>query len=107
MPRARAVVIELNAAERRILRQRDRGGKTPWQDRMRADFTDLAQVKQRLLDFQDRYNAAATPFTWKFTAADLADVIARIDRHEPTPPSPAPAKTRTARKKTATTPKAA
>ena len=36
MPRARAVLIELTAAERRILKQRDRGGKTPWQVRVRA-----------------------------------------------------------------------
>jgi len=72
------------------------------------DFTDLSQVEQRLLDFQDRYNATATPFRWKFTAGDLAEVIARIDRHEPTPPPPAPKKTRTARKKKpVTTPQAA
>jgi hypothetical protein len=71
------------------------------------DFTDFAQVEQRLLAFEDRYNATAAPFKWKFTAADLADVIARIDRHEPTPPPSAPKKTRTARTKTATTPQAA
>jgi hypothetical protein len=71
------------------------------------DFTGLAQLEQRLLAFQDRYNATAAPFKWKFTAADLADVIARIDRHEPTPPPPAPRKPRTARRKPATTPQAA
>jgi transposase len=64
------------------------------------DFTDLGQVQHRLLAFQDRYNATATPFRWKFTAAGLAEVIARIDRYEPTPPPPVPKKTRTARKKT-------
>ncbi len=42
MPRARAVVIELTAAERRILKQRDRGGKTPWQDRVRAQIVRRA-----------------------------------------------------------------
>lgn len=63
------------------------------------DFTDLGQVEHRLLDFQDRYNATAIPFKWKFTAAGLADVIARIDRHEPTPPPPAPKKASTAKKK--------
>ena len=36
MPGARAVLIELTAAARRVLRQRDRGGKTPWQVRVRA-----------------------------------------------------------------------
>ena len=71
------------------------------------DFTGLAQLEQRLLAFQDRYNATAAPFKWKFTAADLAEVIARIDRHEPTPPPPAPRKPRTARRKPATTPQAA
>jgi transposase len=57
-----------------------------------SDFTGLAQLKQRLLAFQDRYNATATPFKWKFTATDLAEVIAWIDRHEPTPPPPTPKK---------------
>jgi len=71
------------------------------------DFTDLDQLEQRLLAFQDRYNAAATPFRWKFTATELAELITRIDRHEPTPPPPAPKKTRTATKKPATTQKAA
>src|ERR1017187_2258758 len=42
MPRVCAVVIELTAAERRVLRQRDRGGKTPWQDRARAQIVRRA-----------------------------------------------------------------
>jgi hypothetical protein len=67
----------------------------------------LRKSGRQQLAFQDRYNATTTPFKWKFTAADLADVIARIDRHEPTPPPPIPKKSRTARKKTATTPQAA
>ncbi len=71
------------------------------------DFADLDQVEQRLLAYQDRYNATATPFRWKFTAAHLAEVIARIDRHEPTPPPPAPKKTRATRTSTATTQQAA
>jgi hypothetical protein len=41
------------------------------------DFAGLDQAGQRLLACQDRYNATATPFRWKFTAADLAEVIAR------------------------------
>jgi hypothetical protein len=71
------------------------------------DFTDLDQLEQRLLAFQDRYNATATPFRWKFTAADLAEVIARINRHEPTPPPPVAKKTPTATNKPAATPQAA
>jgi hypothetical protein len=29
------------------------------------DFTDLAQVEERLRAFEDRYNATAQPFRWK------------------------------------------
>jgi transposase len=46
------------------------------------DFTRLDQVEQRLADFELRYNATARPFRWKFTPADLDDLLARIDRHE-------------------------
>jgi len=30
----------------------------------------------------DRYNQTARPFSWKFTAADLHDLMDRISRHE-------------------------
>jgi transposase len=46
------------------------------------DFTRLDQVRQRLADFQQRYNATARPFQWKFTPADLDDLLTRIDRHQ-------------------------
>ncbi|MFI0711466.1 IS630 family transposase [Streptomyces inhibens] len=45
------------------------------------DFTDLAQVGDRLRAFEDRYNATAQPFQWKFTTSDLDDLRARLDRH--------------------------
>ncbi|MFI6824825.1 transposase [Micromonospora sp. NPDC050187] len=45
------------------------------------DFTDLAQVGNRLRAFEDRYNATAQPFQWKFTPSDLDDLLARLDRH--------------------------
>src|SRR6478752_2897505 len=45
------------------------------------DFTDLAQVRDRLRSFEDRYNATAQPFQWKFTTSDLDDLLARLDRH--------------------------
>ncbi|GHE13808.1 IS630 family transposase [Streptomyces alanosinicus] len=45
------------------------------------DFTDLAQVGDRLRAFEDRYNATAQPFQWKFTTTDLDDLLARLDRH--------------------------
>jgi transposase len=51
-----------------------------------ADFADLDALAQRLSDFEPRYNAAAKPFDWKFTRADLDDLIRRIDaRAEPIP----------------------
>ncbi len=46
------------------------------------DFTNLDQVQQRLADFEQRYNATARPFRWKFTPADLDDLLARIDQHQ-------------------------
>ncbi|MFE7397695.1 IS630 family transposase [Streptomyces sp. NPDC057557] len=45
------------------------------------DFADLAQVGDRLRAFEDRYNATAQPFQWKFTTSDLDDLLARLDRH--------------------------
>jgi hypothetical protein len=48
------------------------------------DFTDLDVVEQRLTRFEKRYNAAAKPFKWKFTAADLSDLLDRLDRHQQT-----------------------
>ncbi|MFJ1733512.1 IS630 family transposase [Streptomyces sp. NPDC088254] len=45
------------------------------------DFTDLTQVRVRLRAFEDRYNATAQPFQWKFTTSDLDDLPARLDRH--------------------------
>lgn len=46
------------------------------------DFTSLDQVEDRLTTFEQRYNQAARPFRWKFTPADLEDLMARIERHE-------------------------
>ena len=46
------------------------------------DFTTLDQVEQRLADFEQRYNATARPFQWKFTPADLDDLLTRIDQHQ-------------------------
>jgi transposase len=46
------------------------------------DFTNLDQVQQRLADFEQRYNATARPFQWKFTPTDLDDLLARIDQHQ-------------------------
>jgi hypothetical protein len=52
-----------------------------------VDFADLDILAQRLIDFEPRYNAAAIPFDWRFTRADLDDLIRRINAHraEPVP----------------------
>jgi hypothetical protein len=55
-----------------------------------ADFADLDALTQRLIDFEPRYNAAATPFDWTFTRSDLDDLLRRIDAHR-AQPIPAPA----------------
>lgn len=47
-----------------------------------ADFADLDALAERLLAFQARYNLTATPFDWRFTRADLTDLLARLDAHE-------------------------
>ncbi|MET8312468.1 transposase, partial [Micromonospora sp. NPDC005173] len=46
------------------------------------DFTSLDQVEDRLTAFEQRYNATARPFRWKFTPADIEDLMARIERHK-------------------------
>lgn len=45
------------------------------------DFTDLDEVGDRLRAFEDRYNATAQPFQWRFTTSDLDDLLARLDQH--------------------------
>lgn len=51
------------------------------------DFTSLDQVEDRLAAFERRYNETARPFRWKFTPADLEDLLARIERHEQKEPN--------------------
>jgi hypothetical protein len=46
------------------------------------DFRSLAEVEDRLLRFQERYEQAATPFQWTFTRADLVKLLAKLaDKH--------------------------
>lgn len=52
------------------------------------DLTNLDQIQQRLTDFEQRYNATARPFQWKFTLTDLDDLLARIDQHQQRTTSP-------------------
>jgi hypothetical protein len=46
------------------------------------DLTDLDALAARILAFQDRYNATATPFDWRFTRSDLDRLLQRIAAHE-------------------------
>jgi hypothetical protein len=42
------------------------------------DFTDLAEVEQRLLAFQHRYQQTAVPFDWRYSRADLNTLLRRL-----------------------------
>ncbi|HUY46681.1 MAG TPA: hypothetical protein VMV92_13255 [Streptosporangiaceae bacterium] len=46
------------------------------------DFPSLEKLSETLLAFVDRYNQTARPFSWKYTAADLTDLLHRISEHE-------------------------
>jgi transposase len=46
------------------------------------DFPDLAEVERRLLGYQRRYQQTAVPFDWRFTRADLAKLLNRLDQHQ-------------------------
>jgi hypothetical protein len=46
------------------------------------DFTDLDEVAHRLLGFQRRYQQTAVPFDWRFTRADLDDLLRRLDENQ-------------------------
>lgn len=52
------------------------------------DFLDLDEVADRLLSFQERYNATARPFDWTFTRRDLNQLLTRIGRHDRHAPRP-------------------
>ncbi len=46
------------------------------------DFSSLAEVRDRLLRFQDHYERAAKPFQWTFTRRDLTALLARLKTDE-------------------------
>jgi transposase len=50
------------------------------------DFTDPGQIRDRLAAFETRYNAIASPFSWKFTRTDLDNLLHRIDAHNKAEP---------------------
>jgi transposase len=51
------------------------------------DFLDLDHIAERLAAFEDRYNATAEPFDWRFTRDDLNNLIERIAIHDPAAPA--------------------
>jgi len=46
------------------------------------DFASTSQLAATLMAFTGRYNQTAQPFNWKFTAADLAQLLQRISAHQ-------------------------
>ena len=48
-----------------------------------GDFAGLDALAQRLLTFQDRYNATAEPFDWHFGRTSLDRLLDRLTVHEP------------------------
>jgi transposase len=46
------------------------------------DFPSLKKLSETLLAFVNRYNQTAKPFSWKYTADDLKDLLRRIREHE-------------------------
>jgi hypothetical protein len=47
------------------------------------DFSGLAEVADRLLAFQTYYEQIAKPFEWKYTRADLHELMQKISRQTP------------------------
>lgn len=43
-----------------------------------VDFADLDDLADRILSFQDRYNATAEPFDWRYTRDDLNTFLSRL-----------------------------
>ena len=46
------------------------------------DFPSVEKLSGTLLAFIERYNRTAQPFSWKYTADDLKDLLRRITEHE-------------------------
>jgi hypothetical protein len=43
-----------------------------------SDFDDLDDLAKRILDFQERYNVEATPFSWNYSRVDLNNYPHRL-----------------------------
>jgi len=53
------------------------------------DFASLSEIEERLLGFQERYEATAQPFEWRFTRKDLELLMKRIDKYSSSLPEAA------------------
>jgi len=42
-------------------------------------FASLAELEDRLLRFQERYEQMAQPFQWKFTRQELTALLAKLE----------------------------
>ena len=47
------------------------------------DFGTLAELEERIIGFQERWQAVAETFEWEFTRHDLRALIARLSEREP------------------------
>jgi transposase len=54
------------------------------------DFVSLGELSATLLGFVARYNQTARPFSWKFTASDLHDLMDRISNQQDPQDEPLP-----------------
>jgi transposase-like protein len=52
------------------------------------DFDDLDHLAEQILAFEQHYNDQATPFDWRFSRADLNQLLARIHTHDRFSPLP-------------------
>ena len=43
------------------------------------DFSSLAELEQRLIAFQRRYERTASPFKWAFTRCDLHSLLTKVN----------------------------
>ena len=50
---------------------------------VRVGVRDLDDLAERIMAFQDRYNATAEPFDWTYTRADLNAFLKRLSVHDP------------------------
>jgi hypothetical protein len=68
--------------------QPERPAASTLQQTTKDHFEDLDELGAQILAFEKHYNAAPTPFDWKFTRTDLNRLLPRIrqhDRHTPQP----------------------